>query len=41
MKEGEMKEGDQVYGDGWLLDLLITLYCMPILIFNIVYLKFV
>ena len=36
-----MKEGDQVYGDGWLLDLLITLYCTPILICNIVYLKFV
>lgn len=41
LKEGEMKEGDQVYGDGWLLDLLITLYCTPILICNIVYLKFV
>ena len=36
-----MKEGDQVYGDGWLLDLLISLYCMPMLIYNIVYLKLV
>ena len=33
------REGDQVYGDGWLLVLLITLYCTPILIYNIVYLK--
>ena len=29
-------EGDQVYGDGRLLDLLMTLYCTPILIYNIV-----
>ena len=33
------REGDQVYGGGWLLVLLITLYCTPILIYNIVYLK--